>query len=140
MNLNCRSCRTSIPRKRRGNHKQTFLNICKPEVLEKNSKIDNGSKRLSIFGPVKHYHRTIVAREPTFSTSLAYPLKPCKIASLSSKTCRPFLNTKRFLLFLQIQPLPLQTRFFNENRNCSVFWRSLSTLRYPKIFLLITNV
>ena len=23
MNLNCRSCRTSIPRKRRGNHKQT---------------------------------------------------------------------------------------------------------------------
>ena len=25
MNLNCRSCRTSIPRKRRGNHKETLL-------------------------------------------------------------------------------------------------------------------
>ena len=27
MNLNCRSCRTSIPRERRGNHKQTVYSV-----------------------------------------------------------------------------------------------------------------
>ena len=50
MNLNCRLCHTSIPRKRRGNHKQTNILRCRHDIGGGRSEADLVSAKTSNFG------------------------------------------------------------------------------------------